>query len=180
MGISIPEEELSTRENEAVGRPHIARWLVRHRYAKSIRDAFDRFLNPGESCYVNREKAPAKECIQLIRNAGGIPVLAHPVRYRFLNHPELEKMIRRFTEDGLQGVETYYTENRPADTRYLEALSEKYRLIRTGGSDYHGKNKPNHHMGYGHGNLGETMDRIQVNLLKSPSFEDKMMETNLK
>ncbi len=64
---------------------------------------------------------------------------AYPVRYRFLNHPELEKMIRRFTEDGLQGVETYYTENRPADTRYLEALSEKYRLIRTGGSDYHGK-----------------------------------------
>ena len=55
-------------------------------------------------------------------------------------------MIRRFTEDGLQGVETYYTENRPVDTRYLEALSEKYRLIRTGGSDYHGKNKPNHHM----------------------------------
>ena len=180
MGISIPEEELSTRENEAVGRPHIARWLVRHRYAKSIRDAFDRFLNPGEPCYVNREKAPAKECIQLIRNAGGIPVLAHPVRYRFLNHTELEKMIRRFTEDGLQGVETYYTENRPVDTRYLEALSEKYRLIRTGGSDYHGKNKPNHHMGYGHGNLGETMDRIQVNLLKSPSFEDKMMEIKLK
>ena len=107
-------------------------------------------------------------------------MLAHPVRYRFLNHPELEKMIRRFTEDGLQGVETYYTENRPADTRYLEALSEKYRLIRTGGSDYHGKNKPNHHMGYGHGNLGETMERIQVNLLKSPSFEDKMMEIKLK
>ena len=89
-------------------------------------------------------------------------------------------MICRFAEDGLQGVETYYTENRPADTRYLEALSEKYRLIRTGGSDYHGKNKPNHHMGYGHGNLGETMERIQVNLLKSPSFEDKMMEINLK
>lgn len=169
IGISIPEEELSTRENEAVGRPHIARWLVRHRYAESIRDAFDRFLNPGEPCYVNREKAPAKECIQLIRNAGGIPVLAHPVRYRFLNHPELEKMIRRFTEDGLQGVETYYTENRPADTRYLEALSEKYRLIRTGGSDYHGKNKPNHHMGYGHGNLGETMNRIQVTAPPSAS-----------
>ena len=53
-------------------------------------------------------------------------------------------------------------------------------MIRTGGSDYHGKNKPNHHMGYGHGNLGETMDRIQVNLLKSPSFEDKMMEIKLK
>lgn len=165
LGIHIPEKELYHRPGEAVGRLHIARWLVEHGEAESIKDAFDRYLNPGEVCYFEREKLSQEESIKLILEAGGIPVLAHPVRYHFMNQQELETLVRHLKKLGLQGIETYYTVNTPEQTQYLEMLAKREKLIRTGGSDYHGSHKPGYHLGFGHGNLGETMDRIDLESL---------------
>lgn len=162
LGIHIPERELYHRPGEAVGRLHIARWLVEHGEAESIKDAFDRYLNPGEVCYFEREKLSQEESIQMILGAGGTPVLAHPVRYDFLGKQELEALIDKLRQLGLRGLETYYTTNRPEQTQFLEELAERENLIRTGGSDYHGSHKPGYHLGFGHGNLGETMDRIDI------------------
>lgn len=166
LGIHIPEEELSHRPGEAVGRLHIARWLVDHGEAESIKDAFDRYLNPGEICYCEREKLSQEESLAMILGAGGIPVLAHPVRYGYMNRKNLEALIRKLKGMGLRGLETYYTLNTEEQTRYLEALADRENLIRTGGSDYHGSHKPGYHLGFGYGNLGETMDRIDVNFLE--------------
>lgn len=162
LGIRIPEKELYHRPGEAVGRLHIARWLVDHGEAESIKDAFDRYLNPGEVCYFEREKLSQEESIQMILGAGGIPVLAHPVRYHFMNQQELEKLVGQLKNLGLQGIETYYTANSSEETQYLEMLAKRENLIRTGGSDYHGSHKPGYHLGFGHGNLGETMNRIDI------------------
>ena len=162
LGIHIPEEELISKPGEAVGRPHIARWLVNHGEAKSIKDAFDRYLNVGKICYFDREKIPQKECISMIRGANGIPVLAHPMRYRFLSRAELEALIEKLIGYGLQGLECYYTQNTEEETEFLEGLAKRYELIRTGGSDYHGRHKPDNRLGFGFGNLGKTMNRIQV------------------
>lgn len=162
LGIHIPEEDLGNRPGEAVGRPHIARWLVRQGVVSSIREAFDRYLNVGEICYFDREKISQKKCLAMIRGAGGTAVLAHPMRYEFLGRGDLERLIRKLMNFGLQGLECYYTSHTPEETRYLESLAREYNLIRTGGSDYHGTTKPDHRLGLGKGNLGRTMNRIQV------------------
>lgn len=168
LGIHIPEEELGSRPGEAVGRPHIARWLVRQGIVASIREAFERYLNVGEICYFGREKISQEKCLAMIRGAGGTAVLAHPMRYQFLGREELEKLIRKLMKFGLQGLECYYTSHKPEETRYLEFLARQYDLIRTGGSDYHGTTKPDYRLGLGKGNLGSTMNRIQVErILKS-------------
>lgn len=162
LGIHIPEEELCTTAEEAVGRPHIARWLVRNGKVASVKEAFDRYLNVGEICYFDREKIPQQECLELIHGAGGVSVLAHPMRYRFLQRDDLEALLERLIAMGLQGIEAYYTRHTEEETAYLEHLAERHRLIRTGGSDYHGVTKPEFTLGLGMGNLAKTMDRIEV------------------
>ncbi len=162
LGIHIPEEELCTTAEEAVGRPHIARWLLRNGKVASVKEAFDRYLNVGEVCYFDREKIPQQECLDLICGAGGVSVLAHPMRYRFLQRSDLEALLERLIAMGLQGVEAYYTRHTEEETAYLEHLAERYQLIRTGGSDYHGVTKPEFTLGLGRGNLTKTMDRIEV------------------
>lgn len=162
LGIHIPEEELAATEEEAVGRPHIARWLVRNGKVESVKEAFDRYLNVDRPCYFDREKIPQQECMDLIRGAGGVSVLAHPMRYRFLTRPQLEALLESLIGMGLQGIEAYYSRHTDEETAYLEHLAAQHHLIRTGGSDYHGVTKPDCALGLGMGNLAKTMDRVEV------------------
>ena len=165
IGIHIPPEALPVGEGETPGRPHIARYLMEHRFVASIKEAFDKYLKDGALCYVDREKPSPEEGIALIRNAGGIPVLAHPMQYHFLTRTELEELVRILKEKGLEGIEVYYTEFSEEETAYVEALAEKYDLMKSGGSDYHGQNKPGYQLGYGLGNLRSTMKKISGELL---------------
>lgn len=165
IGIAVPEETIHPEEGEAIGRPLIARWLVENGYAKDNADAFARYLGVRGSCYVDRMKYTPKESIRLIRDAGGKAVLAHPMQYKFLQRPELEEMIALLKSEGLEGIETYYTEFTEEETRYVERLADRFGLIRTGGSDFHGENKPTYTLGYGWGNLGATFGKIEYEKL---------------
>jgi predicted metal-dependent phosphoesterase TrpH len=116
-----------------VGRPHIARALIEQGYVESIGEAFDRLLANGRPAFVPRSRALPEESVRLIRRSGAVPVLAHP-----LSAGEVEDTIRRLVPVGLLGIEVFYGEYSAATRQVLAEVAERWRLIPTGGSDYHG------------------------------------------
>jgi len=124
----------------AVGRPHIAQLLVERGYVKSMHEAFARYLGPGAAAYVPRELPTADQAIAAIHAAGGVAVLAHPVHLG-LSAADLEHHVARLADLGLDGVETQHSDHEPADTKRLNALAQRFDLLTTGGSDYHGSRK---------------------------------------
>jgi hypothetical protein len=135
LGIEIHMEEVARKITEGnAGRPHIAMVMVEKGYVASIQEAFEKFLGKGRPAYVEREKFTASDCIRLILCAHGVPVLAHP---KFIKG-DLEKIIREYVEYGLCGIEAYYSEHTEEETRHYRNLAERFNLITTGGTDYHG------------------------------------------
>lgn len=117
----------------SIGRPHIAQALLEKGYVATLKEAFDKYIAHGGPAYIEREKVNPAEAVAVIVNAGGLPVLAHPL---IIKNPEA--MITRLKEVGLAGIEVYYGDYKPEDTRKLAGLADKYSLIATAGSDYHG------------------------------------------
>lgn len=114
----------------SIGRPHIAQALVEARYVDSVETAFRRYLGRGAPAYVPRDKLSPQEAIHLIWEAGGIPVLAHPSRV--IEH------LPALVEAGLTGLEAYYDGYLEPEVTFLVGLANKYGLIATGGTDFHG------------------------------------------
>ena len=103
--------------------------------------AFKRYIGAGKPAYVPKFRLPPDEAAALIKSAGGVPVIAHPGLCG-LGKSELEKLIIRLAEQGLEGVEAIYSEHTPAVTRQMTDLAERLGLVITGGSDFHGAPKP--------------------------------------
>ncbi len=117
----------------AIGRPHVAQAMLEKGYVKTFEEAFDKYIGHGGPAYVEREKMTPQEAVKLILSAGGIPVLAHPFTVK-----DPESMVVSLKEAGLIGIEAYYKDNTPEQTAATLKLAEKYDLIATGGTDYHG------------------------------------------
>ena len=150
-GISITlEDVLAESGGGEVGRPHFARALVRWGHAESITDAFERFLAKGASCYVDKSRLSPADSIGLIRLAGGVPVLAHPNSLR-LPDEELEKTVKELAGWGLMGLECFYPTHTQEDTKRLLAMAKAHGLVTTGGTDFHGRNRPKTKLGTGTG-----------------------------
>lgn len=153
LGIDITLDEVLSKVDKGItGRVHIAKTLVEKGYTNSIAKAFEMYLKEGSSAYVARKKLHISEGIKEILRCGGVPVLAHPVLLRY-DFKELEKLIIELRSFGLMGIEAIYTDNSPEQTTKYMSIAEKYSLIITGGSDYHGTNKPDTKIGMGNGNL---------------------------
>ncbi|MFW5996273.1 MAG: PHP domain-containing protein [Halanaerobiaceae bacterium] len=130
-----------------VGRPHIARALVEQGYVKEIGDAFTaEYIGNDGRAYVDKYRIIPEEAIDLIRKAGGISVLAHPV---FVNHgsPLKYEEIKRFRDSGLEGLEVYHSRHNDEAVDYYKRVAEELGLLITGGSDYHGDNSPDIELG---------------------------------
>lgn len=121
----------------AIGRLHIARVLVEAGYVTSDKEAFDRLLHRNGPAYVKRESFTPTEAVQAIVDAGGVPVLAHPGRIAE------QSVIPELIEAGLAGLECYYPEHSPEQTEHYIAVARKYGLVATGGTDFHGPDRPN-------------------------------------
>lgn len=133
-GVAVPlAEVLREAGSGTVGRPHLARALIAHGHVGSIGEAFDRYLKHGRPAYVPREPFPPEEAIALVRRAGGVPVLAHP-----LSTGDPEAAVARLQPAGLGGLEVYYGEYDDETRRSLRLLADRSGLIATGGSDFHG------------------------------------------
>lgn len=154
LGIEISREELVQEAGiGSIGRPHIASLLKKKKFVPSLQAAFDTYLAKGKPAFVEKVKLPENHAIQLIKQAGGLAILAHPHLMNYPTFPELEKKVASLKEMGLDGLEAYYSRMSSSFTNKLLELAKKLNLLISGGSDYHGKNKNGISMGTGSGNL---------------------------
>ena len=170
-GLSITYEALraSVTPNTILTRAHFARFLLDAGEVSSMQEAFSRYLNDRCPTYVHREKVKPEEAVKIIRKVGGVPVLAHPILYGF-SKEKLENLVASLKEAGLAGIETVYSTYLPADERQVRTLAKKYDLLMTGGSDFHGSNKPHIQLGNGMGKLfipEEFLDGIKEEYLRN-------------
>ena len=153
MGIDLQYEALQERFPDCVlTRAHYARFLLEHSYVGSNKEAFDRYLGSHCPCYVPREKITPQKAVELILTAGGVPILAHPILYH-LSDVKLDSMVAGLKQAGLVGIEALYSSYSAADERQIRRLAQKYDLLISGGSDFHGANKPGLDLGIGYGKL---------------------------
>ncbi|MCX6894519.1 MAG: PHP domain-containing protein [Verrucomicrobia bacterium] len=136
LGIGLQADEVFQLAScHSPGRPHVARALVAGKHCRSLDVAFDRFLKKGRPAFVPKFKMSAPRDIELIHQAGGLAVMAHPA----LN--ETDAIIPAIVEAGLDGIEVFHTKHGPgANKRYMD-LAKKFNLLVTGGSDCHGMSK---------------------------------------
>jgi hypothetical protein len=170
LGMDITHEEVAREAGDGlVGRPHMARLMIQKGYVSSIAEAFDRFLGRDKPAFVDKFRLDCEKALDVIHNAGGISVLAHPVTVNLDNGQTMDTLVETMANMGLNGLETYYTTHTSEDIEHYLCLADKFRLIVTGGSDYHGTLKNNIQMGRGNGSLNvpyELFAKIQEVLRK--------------
>jgi predicted metal-dependent phosphoesterase TrpH len=163
LGIDIAPEDLARELGDhggAVGRPHVARALMRRGVVASVQEAFDLYLAEGRPAFVEKEKLDVAEAIALVHAAGGLAVLAHPGLFDAATR---EALVREAARAGLDGVEVEHPKNGPDARASLRALAAELRLVETGGSDFHGENKPDVELGRGiAGNVRVTMATLDA------------------
>jgi predicted metal-dependent phosphoesterase TrpH len=134
INIILPKTEIiqEAKESGFIGRANIARKLVEYKYVENIGEAFEKYLNIGKPAYIERYKLSIEETINLIHNAGGISVLAHP------GFIEDQSALDQCLHHGIMGIECYQSKHTKAQTQEYLNFSKKHNLLATGGSDYHG------------------------------------------
>jgi predicted metal-dependent phosphoesterase TrpH len=147
LGFDINLAEAEARGGGITGRPHFAQIMLEKGYVANLQEAFDQYLTESAKGYVERREPQFVECVQRIREAGGIASLAHPVRLK----GDFPSMIPELCYAGLNAIEAYHSDHGLAETQLYVALAERHRLLVTGGSDFHGATKPDVELGTGRG-----------------------------
>lgn len=148
--IEFPKEEIDKILNREgnIGRPLLALLLIKYGYINSVPEAFDEYLNDKKVRH-HKMWITKEECIKLILDAGGIPVLAHPFTLK-LSNDELKEEIKYLVSIGLKGIEIIHSKSNNEQREYYKKLANEFNLITTGGTDYHGPEvKPNIELGTG-------------------------------
>ena len=149
MGYDISEEELKKfQPNDYIGKPVIARALIAKGYASSIPEVFQskELLGSEKALAIKKEKLNAKDAVGLIRETGGLPVLAHPIQAKKIGEPgseefyeNIEKIIVELVNAGLGGLECFHPDQNEEQSRRFVEMAQKYALCISRGSDFHGK-----------------------------------------
>jgi predicted metal-dependent phosphoesterase TrpH len=161
LGVLLTWDEVAAYADEdVVGRPHFAQAMKARGYVKSKDEAFDRYLGKGKPAYMERYRLTAAESVNMIRAAGGVPVLAHPFTLG-LNKRALREQVAELAAMGLQGIEAYYVEHGAGDLRFCLEMARELNLAVSGGSDFHGAMNPDVRMGCGFGNLSVPDDLVE-------------------
>ncbi|MFH1147880.1 MAG: PHP domain-containing protein [Pseudomonadota bacterium] len=146
------DEVLGLAQDGQVGRPHFARLLLQKGFVSTIQDAFDNYLKKGRPAYVDKFRFDPAEAIRIIKDAGGMAVLAHPGSLR-KSPADLETLVSELKSAGLNGLEVIYSDHTNEQTRQYQKICSKFGLLATGGTDYHGSYKPEIAIGRGRGGL---------------------------
>lgn len=161
-GFPIDYESLTARfDGMILTRAHFARFLLEKGAIPSIDFAFKKILAQDGPYFVSRKYLTPQSGIELIKKAEGIPVLAHPLLYK-MSVTELHQLLEELKSYGLCGIEAMYSRNRGNDEAFVRKLAQNFDLFITGGTDFHGTNKPDLELGRGEGNL-----RVPVMLLEN-------------
>ncbi len=154
LGIKITLDEVRQQSGEGqLGRPHIGQVLVNKGFVESMDEAFARLLGTGGAAYVDKYRIECHQAIELILQAGGIPVLAHPGLLSCKTKDQFNKLFAGLKVMGIQGVEVYYSEHGQQQTRLFAKLARHHNLLMTGGTDFHGAIQPQIAIGSGKGDL---------------------------
>lgn len=152
-GLDIKYEDmLKAFPGSVMTRAHYARYIFEKGYVKAIPEAFERYVGDDAPCFIPREKVTPNQAVDLILKAHGIPVLAHPILYH-MSEERLEKLVSLLKDDGLVAIEAMYSTYNAREERQIRDLAQKYDLLLSGGSDFHGKAKPGLELGTGYGKL---------------------------
>jgi len=149
LGVDITLEQITAfaPPGANVGRPHFAAALVACGAVPDKQAAFDVYLADGAKAFVGRDSLTPAEAIELIHTAGGLAFLAHPMLVRLKDHETIETRVRKLKDEGIDGIEVWYSSHTPAQEEKLARLASSLGLLVTGGSDFHGDNKPNLRLG---------------------------------
>ncbi len=160
LGVQITLDEVVAKGRSMAGRPHFARILIDKGYVSTIQQAFDEYLDESAKGYVEREEADFGESVALIRDSGGVASVAHPIRLLKKSTDSVSDTLAAMHEaTKLPALEAYHSDHSAANVRDYETVARKYGMAVTGGSDYHGANKPNIQLGTGaSGNLNVSRD----------------------
>lgn len=133
-GIRVKFEDIKAlvAPGGSIGRPHIARAITSAGGVANVMEAYSKYINDSSPVYVTRKTVSPHDAVEIIYDAGGIPVFAHPIDVDIS-----EKLIKELTGFGLRGIEAYHRKHSPAVVEYFSSLAEKFGLIITGGSDFH-------------------------------------------
>lgn len=149
-GFDITEKDIFSQKKDAslsnTGRAHIARAMVEKGYVASTNEAFVKYLKKGNSCYVKRITYSPEESIRLIKDAGGTAILAHPV-FITEDYDTLYSLARTLKAYGLDGMECYYNCYTSKFANMCMEICKRTGLVQSGGSDFHGRNKPDIELG---------------------------------
>jgi 3',5'-nucleoside bisphosphate phosphatase len=167
LGFELSYESLLATCDGQLSRPHIAQRLFEKGYVVSIDEAFDKYLGNGRPAYVDKYHLNWHRAIQVIRESGGIAVLAHPCLLDLPDDDALEKLIVILKSAGLGGIEVYYPEHTLRQTERFRALAVRHRLKMTGGTDFHGVITPGIQMGVGKGDFFIPYS-LYENLMQTP------------
>jgi hypothetical protein len=153
LGISIADREVKEQaKGESIGRPHIAQTLVHKGVVDSLEQAFARFVGSTGQAYVPKVKLSAGQAISILKQEQATVILAHPYSLRMTNQ-ELTAHLKHMQAMGLDGLEVYYPEHTAEQTRLYASLARDLNLVLSGGSDFHGRIKPDISLGRGRGDL---------------------------
>lgn len=134
--ITIDDVKAECRKAKSIGRPHVARALVRKGYCEDIHDAFNKLLVRGKPAFVERFKLSPFQALEVIKDSGGVASIAHPGLIANIN---VENLIKRLKGWGLSGIEVYHSKHTIEDNILYERIAKDLNLIPTGGSDCHGE-----------------------------------------
>lgn len=152
-GLRITWQDMADNFPDSIWtRAHFARFLADTGQVHTLAEAFNRFLGDHAPCFVPRNKVTPLEAVKMIHQGKGKAVLAHPLLYH-LTEEQLEELVQSLVQSGLDGIEAIYSTNTGLDEVRMRQLAKKYGIFITGGSDFHGSNKPSIDLGKGRGNL---------------------------
>ena len=154
-GIRFSYEDIKemVNMNHNLGRPDLAKLCIKYGYATTVKDAFDKYLIDAYNKTRHSSKGiQYQECIELIKNSGGIPILAHPKSLE-LTEKEFLLLLKDMIHCGLKGIEVYHSSHTKEEMDYYLQIANNYNLLISGGSDFHGKTvKPDIELGTGKNN----------------------------
>lgn len=161
LGLSITMEEVEKISGGGqVGRPHIAAALLKNGHVRTIQHAFDKYLKKGAVAYFERHRLTREKAVDMIHGAGGLVILAHPHTLG-VNGISLDNLMAELKEVGFDGLELFYNSHSPSDEDKLMKIVDKNGFVISGGTDFHGENKPSIKLGVGYGNMAIPYEVLQ-------------------
>ena len=149
LGMKITLEEVAQASGgDQVGRPHFAKVMIQKKYVRNSEEAFKKYLGKGAAAYEDKRNVTSEEAIRMICGAGGVASLAHPKQLKVPQGETFENEIAKLIDQGLSGLEVYSSCQSREESQYYKQVADRFGLVVTGGSDFHGQNKPTIELGW--------------------------------